>query len=93
VEVTRARVGGSITKLTIALVLAVGLAAALNMIVFAVLYDAITQPDKSGLSENATQVLTGWGGGIIGILGAVFGYEAGTRSPPSDVDDRTTVDE
>ena len=63
----------------IALILAIGLATAMNMFTFAVLYDALTQPDQSGLSENATQVLTGWGGGVIGILGAVFGYRAGSQ--------------
>lgn len=67
----------------IALVLAVGLATALNMFSLAMLYDAIRHSD-AGLSENATQVLTGWGGGIVGILGAVFGYRAGTASGSRD---------
>ena len=58
-------------------ILAAGLVAALNIIVIAVLYDAIASSD-SGLSENATQILTGWGGGIIGILGSFLGYRAGT---------------
>jgi len=70
----------------IALVLAVGLCTALNLVTFAVLYDALTNPEGSGLSENATQILTGWGGGVIGILGAVFGYRAGrdttSETPP-----------
>lgn len=72
----------------IALILAIGMCTALNLFCFAVLYDALfsTQP---GLSENATQVLTGWGGGIIGILGAVFGYRAGQaqrddQNPPAE---------
>ena len=64
---------------TAALVLAAGLAAALNVIVFAVLYDAIFSND-SGLSENATQILTGWGGGILGILGSWIGYRAGAAA-------------
>ena len=70
----------------IALTLAVGLCTALNIITFAVLYDALRDPSSAGLSENATQILTGWGGGIIGILGAVFGYKAGSeqRQPPDD---------
>jgi hypothetical protein len=33
--------------------------------------------DEPGLSENATQILTGWGGGIIGVIGALVGYKAG----------------
>lgn len=64
----------------IALVLAVGLATALNVIVAAILYDAIHNPTNAGISENATQILTGWGGGIIGVLGAVFGFRAGASS-------------
>lgn len=64
----------------IALTLAIGLATALNLIVAAILYDAVRDPANAGISENATQILTGWGGGIIGILGAVFGYKAGQNS-------------
>lgn len=64
----------------IALTLAVGLCTALNVIVAAILYDAIKDPANAGISENATQILTGWGGGIVGILGAVFGYKAGQNS-------------
>jgi hypothetical protein len=63
---------------------------ALNVLTFGVLYDALFS-STSGLSENATQILTGWGGGIIGILGAVFGYRAGqaTDRPPPNDDDGT----
>jgi hypothetical protein len=71
------------------MILAIGLATAMNMFTFAVLYDALTQPDQSGLSENATQVLTGWGGGVIGILGAVFGYRAGAAQTNHDRGDDT----
>lgn len=73
----------------IALTLAIGLSTAMNMFTAAVLYDALYH-DNAGLSENATQVLTGWGGGIVGILGAVFGYRAGAQqendrpTPPED---------
>ena len=64
---------------TIALVLAVGLCTALNLLCFGVLWDAL-RSDTPGISENATQILTGWGGGVIGILGAVFGYRAGAAT-------------
>lgn len=64
----------------IAFTLAVGLCTALNMITVAILYDAINDPAQAGISENAVQILTGWGGGIIGILGAVFGYRAGENA-------------
>lgn len=63
------------------IVLAIGLATALNLFSVAVLYDALFS-DNAGISENATQILTGWGGGIVGILGAVFGYRAGAEGPP-----------
>ena len=75
----------------IALTLAVGLCTALNLITGAILYDAIHDPAQAGISENATQILTGWGGGIVGILGAVFGYRAGKDAamPPERPDDET----
>src|SRR5262245_48231980 len=57
----------------VALVLAVGIATAINAITVAVLYDAIFSKGP-GLSENATQVLTTAFGGIIGVLGAYVGY-------------------
>ena len=60
---------------TVALVLAVSLGLAFNTFTIAVLYTAIDA--DVALSENATQVLTGWGGGIIGILGAYIGYRVG----------------
>lgn len=73
----------------VALVLAIGLAASLLTIVAAVMYDAV-RSDTPGLSENATQILTGWGGGIIGIVGSYLGYRAGESTdrerqrPPDD---------
>jgi hypothetical protein len=72
----------------IALVLAVGLCTSLNVVTVAVMYDAI-RSDSPGLSENATQILTGWGGGIIGILGAVFGYRAGQQQQSDQLDDES----
>ena len=71
--------GGRDHRDTAAVILAVGLATALNVIVTAVFYDAIFSND-SGLSENATQILTGWGGGIIGILGSWLGYRAASSA-------------
>ncbi|HKE79013.1 MAG TPA: hypothetical protein VKB54_06880 [Solirubrobacteraceae bacterium] len=69
----------------VAILLAIGLATALNMITFAVLYVAVfgSSDVPGGLSENATQVLTGWGGGIVGILGAFVGYRLGATSRSS----------
>lgn len=63
----------------VAIILAVGLAAAINTITAAVLYDAIAG-DQPGLSENATQILVASFGGIIGVLGSYVGYRAGAAS-------------
>lgn len=62
----------------VAIILAVGIAVALNVMTFAALWVAL-QPfssDVPRLGENSTQVLTGWGGGIMGVLGAYVGYMA-----------------
>lgn len=58
-------------------VLSVGIALAINIITFASLWDAIVS-EEPGLSENATQVITALGGGIIGVVGAAVGYKAGS---------------
>jgi len=73
----------------VALVLTIGIATAVNLITFAVLYDAIFSKGP-GLSDNATQILTTAFGGIIGVLGSYVGFRAGQESsnrpdePPSD---------
>lgn len=61
---------------TVAVVLAIGLATAVNAITAAVLVDAITDSARSGLSENGTQILTAAFGGLTGILGSYVGYKA-----------------
>lgn len=64
----------------VAIVLAVGVAIALNVITAALLWAAVQRlgvdPD-SGLSDNGVQILLGWGGGIISILAAYVGYTFG----------------
>src|SRR5262245_51330304 len=72
----------------VALVLALGLVVAVNLITFAVLYDAIASQGP-GLSENATQILTGAFGGIVGLLGGYLGYKAGRESRPPGGGDTT----
>jgi hypothetical protein len=74
-----------------AIILAVGLVTALNTLTLGVWWEAVFRTGSAGLSENATQILTGWGGGIVGILGAMFGYRAGARSdrPPPDTNTDT----
>jgi hypothetical protein len=59
------------------LVVAIGLVAAVNLIALGVLIEAVRNTSVVGLSENATQVLTGALGGMIGILGSQLGYRAG----------------
>ena len=63
----------------VAIILAIALGVGLNCFCFAVLWDAL-RSDTPGLSENATQVLTGWGGGMVGVLGAYVGWKIGRAS-------------
>ena len=79
VKLPKAPETASARRDAIALVLAIGIAVALNLIVIETGVAAISRSDYT-ISENATQILTGWGGGIIGILGAVFGYSAGAKA-------------
>lgn len=71
----------------VAIVLAVGLAVAINVLTVAIVADAFFSPIP-GLSENGTQILTTAFGGIIGVLGSYIGYrtglERGRREPPED---------
>jgi sulfite exporter TauE/SafE len=60
------------------LVIAIGLSTGVNLLTFGVLWDAV-RSDTPGISENATQILTGAFGGMIGIIGASVGYRAGAR--------------
>lgn len=64
---------------TVAVVLSIGMCVAINLFVVAVLADALYS-HTTGVSENATQILTGWGGGIVGVIGAVVGYKSGEAS-------------
>lgn len=59
----------------VAVILAIGLATAVNFIVIGGFASAIYR--KAELSENATQVMTAVFGGIIGVLGSYVGYKAG----------------
>lgn len=66
----------------VAVILAVGIAVSLNVVTAAMMYAAwtrITAGGTVGLSENGTQLLTGWGGGIIGVLGSYIGFTFGRR--------------
>lgn len=59
--------------------LALGIAVAVNIVTGAVLYDAIFSQGP-GLSDNATQLLTTAFGGMIGVLGAYLGFQAGLKT-------------
>jgi len=61
----------------VAIILAIGTALAVNLIIAAVIIDAFYAFEGSGLSENATQVITGGVGGMIGVLGAYLGFKSG----------------
>lgn len=66
----------------VALILAIGMALALNIVTGAFLWAAYIRlgiDPTSGISENGTQILSAWGGGIIGVLGAYIGYAFGKR--------------
>lgn len=63
----------------VAIILAAGFAVALNIVVLAIFWDAAYGP-RPGLSANATQVLIGWGGGVVGVLGSYLGYRHGYRA-------------
>jgi hypothetical protein len=76
----------------VATALAVALGLVIVLITIGVLYDAITDPNQTGLGENSTQVLETAFGGILGILGAYLGFQRGaaSRQPgdePADDDD------
>lgn len=74
----------------VAIILAIGVATAVNIITLAVLLDALLS-EGPGLSENATQILTGAFGAILGVLGSFVGYHAGVAAA-DDAHERAAVD-
>ena len=64
----------------VAIILAIGLALALDLLVAGVLYEAITG-DGDPLSDRGAQAISAIFGGVLGILGAFLGYRAGRREP------------
>lgn len=76
----------------VALVLAIGLAVAINMITAAMFVAALHATEPTGMSENATQVLTTAFGGIVGVLGSYVGYRIGARERGRDARDNSESD-
>jgi hypothetical protein len=70
----------------VAIILAGGMVIALNIVTLAMMYTAVVHYSNGsmGLSENGVQLLTGWGGGVLGILGAYVGYSFGKSKPVAE---------
>jgi hypothetical protein len=77
----------------VGIILACGISGALNIVTFALVYDVVSSDAATApLSENTTQVLTGWGGGMLAVLAAYIGYTFGKQQnnnpnlPPDNPD-------
>lgn len=73
----------------VAVILAASMGLALNLFIIGAIAESYANPITLpvGLSDNATQVLTGWGGGVIGVIGALVGMRVGdSRSKDRDDD-------
>jgi len=77
------RRGRRSTSDLVAVILSAGMVTALNLFILASVLEARANPITLpvGLSDNATQVLASWGGGIIGVIGALVGVGVGRRHP------------
>lgn len=82
---TKAKPNGnhSTPKDWVAIVLTIGLCTALNILVVSIAYEGLNDGPET-ISENATQIMTGTFGGIIGILGAYLGYRAASNGEKHD---------
>jgi hypothetical protein len=66
------------------------MAVALNLLTGALLYAAVVRlgvDAESGLNPEGTQVLLGWGGGIISVLAGYIGFVIGRKmngKPPEE---------
>lgn len=72
----------------VAVILAVGISVALNVITMALLYAAFIRLGvdvNSGLSDNGVQILLAWGGGIISVLAGYVGYVVGKKTNGIDL--------
>lgn len=60
------------------IILALGLMIALDLITWSI-YVAVSEGRLGVLGENTTQILMGWGGGIISVLAGFCGYIIGKK--------------
>lgn len=72
---------GLATTDLVAIILAAGMVVALNLFIVGAILESYANPITLpvGLSDNATQVLTGWGGGIVGVIGALVGIRVARK--------------
>lgn len=75
----------------VAVVLAIGLATALNFLTLGVLWDAVNHHE--GVSENGTQLLGAVFSGIVGVLGSYVGFRAGLAKGSSTTNTTTTTNQ
>lgn len=71
------------SKDLVAIILALGVATAINLVTLAIMWDAVQIGAE--ISENGTQILTGVLGGAVGVLGSYLGYSAAltSKNPPT----------
>jgi hypothetical protein len=66
--------------------LAVSIGAALNLLILVAVVAAVVTGDTApgGLTDNATKILSGWGIGILAIVGALVGVNVGRTGVRTD---------
>lgn len=70
----------------VAMILSISMGLALNIFIITAAVEAINGPASLpiGLTDNATQILGSWGGGIISVIGALVGVRIGQKLPSKD---------
>jgi len=70
----------------VAMILSISIGVALNVFIIMAGLEAWFGPFALpiGLSDNATQILGAWGGGIISVIGALVGVRIGRQIPKTE---------